>query len=123
MLQARRIDWPKDPIPLDRGHLRMYHAVRLDQLRTRAGDIQAVQDADSLGISIEAVGGICHAVVTRHRSDRARNASGRYSAHLDRIASVTGMRRRDAEWRINFIHAATFPNWDRHLAQVRRSDT
>jgi hypothetical protein len=91
------------------------------KVRTRLLEDPAVfRMADRLSLSVEAVGG--HLLrVWSWATDQIidGNAPGVTAAHLDRIAGVTGMGAAMAEvgW-INFYQGgATFPNWERHLAQ------
>jgi hypothetical protein len=76
--------------------------------------------SDMLGLSVEAVGG--HLIrVWSWATDQVieGNAPGVTEKHLDRIACVTGMGAALAcvGWITFTDTGATFPNWDRHLAQ------
>jgi hypothetical protein len=91
------------------------------KVRTRLLEDPAVfRMADLLGLSVEAVGG--HLIrVWSWATDQVidGNARGVTKAHLDRIASVTGMG--DALESVGWLTfnntGAIFPNWHRHLAQ------
>jgi hypothetical protein len=91
------------------------------KVRTRLLEDPAVfRIADRLGISIEAVGGHLLRVWSWATDQIVEgNAPGVTEAHLDRIAGVTGMgaAMADVGWITFCTSGATFPNWNRHLAQ------
>jgi len=91
------------------------------KVRTRLLEDPAVfRMSDLLGLSVEAVGG--HLLrVWSWATDQVidGNAPGVTRTHLDRIACVTGMGSalESVGWITFTDTGATFPNWERHLAQ------
>ena len=91
------------------------------KVRTRLLEDPAVfRMSDILGLSVEAVGG--HLLrVWSWATDQVidGNAPGVTRTHLDRIACVTGMGAalESVGWITFTDTGATFPNWERHLAQ------